>query len=275
MADTLYQSKLKGPRARLAAVLSGAGQLVHIQDAMRALDIEQTAAAKTLARWHAQGWLQRVGHGVYTAIPLDARATGQVLEDPWVLVPALFGTAYVGGWSAAEHWDLTEQLFRETLVFTTKAIRSRKREIHGITFLLRHIRSEAFFGTRTVWRDQAKVQISDVHRTMVDMLADPSTGGGIRHVADCFEQYFKHRDSNPETLIQYAEKFGNGAVFKRMGYLAERLPAPKDLADACRARLTQGNAKLDPGVASPRLVRAWRLWIPETWLNAQRERKRS
>jgi predicted transcriptional regulator of viral defense system len=272
MADELYQTGQKGPRARLAAVLGQAGPLVSVEDAMTALRMDRKSASKMLARWHAQRWLQRVGHGLYAAIPLDARATEQVLEDPWILVPSLFGTAYVGGWSAAEHWDLTEQLFRDTLVFTTKAIRSRKHEVHGITFLLRHIRPEAFFGTRSIWRGQTKVQISDVHRTMIDMLADPATGGGIRHVADCFEAYFKHKDVKPDALIQYAEKLGNGAVFKRMGFLAETMPEQKALAEACRARITQGNAKLDPSMKSPRLVRAWRLWIPETWSQARRAR---
>ena len=273
MADGLYHAGQRGPRARLAAVLRQAGQLVSIEDAMKALRMDRKAASKMLARWHTQRWLQRVGRGLYAVVPLDARATGQVLEDPWILVPSLFGTAYVGGWSAAEHWDLTEQLFRDTLVFTTKAIRSRKHEVDGTTFFLRHIRPEAFFGTRTIWRGQTKVQISDVHRTMVDMLADPATGGGIRHVADCIGAYFNHKDANPRTLIQYAEKLGNGAVFKRMGFLAHAMPEQKALADACRERMTQGIAKLDVTMKSPRLVRAWRLWIPETWAVARRSGK--
>jgi predicted transcriptional regulator of viral defense system len=265
MTDITYQKAPKGGRARLAAVLSRAGNIVSVQDAMAALDTDRKTAAKLLARWHSQRWLQRVGHGLYTVIPIDARATEQVLEDPWVLVPALFGQAYVGGWSAAEHWDLTEQLFRDTLVFTTKSIRARKHDVHGITFMLRHIRREAFFGTRTIWRGQTKVQISDIHRTMVDMLADPAMGGGIRHVADCFQEYLRHKNADPHILIEYAERLGNGAVFKRMGFLAETMPDQKALVEASRARLTQGNAKLDPAVKSPRLVRAWRLWIPETW----------
>jgi|ERR1700674_424174 len=272
MADKIYQNTSSSPmgtRERFAAVLSRAGRLIRVEDVMTTLAMDRKSAAKTLARWYAQGRLQRVGHGLYTAIPLDARATEQVLEDPWILVPSLFDAAYIGGWTAAEHWDLTEQLFRDILVFTTKAVRTRKRDIHGITFLLRHIQPNALFGTRNIWRGQIKVQVSDVHRTIIDMLADPSIGGGIRHVADCFAAYFRHKDANPETLIQYAEKLGNGAVFKRMGFLAETIPDQKVLIEACRKRLTQGNAKLDPGLKCPRLVRAWRLWIPKTWIGAR------
>lgn len=271
MTDTIHQNAAAsmGTRERLAAVLRQAQGLIGVEHVMSSLAMDRKSAAKTLARWYAQGRLQRVGHGLYVAIPLDARASAQVLEDPWILVPSLFNSAYIGGWTAAEHWDLTEQLFRDIFVFTTKAIRAKKHNVHGITFLLRHIQPEAMFGTRNIWLGQIKVQISDVHRTIIDMLADPSVGGGIRHVADCFTAYFQHKDANSETLIQYAEKLGNGAVFKRMGFLAETLPNHNVVVEACRKRLTQGNAKLDPGLDCPRLVRAWRLWIPKTWVGAR------
>ena len=42
---------------------------------------------------------------------IDTLGPEQVLSDPWVLVPALFSWGYVGGWTAAEQWDLMEQIF--------------------------------------------------------------------------------------------------------------------------------------------------------------------
>ena len=58
---------------------------------------------------------------------------------------------------------------------------------------------------------------------------------------------------------------GNGAVFKRLGFLVSQISGSEALAESCRQRLTQGNAKLDPALPSRRLVKAWRLWIPKTW----------
>ena len=117
----------------------------------------------------------------------------------------------------------------------------------------------------------SRVDVSDIHRTIVDMLDDPATGGGIQHVADCFGQYMQHKDCDPRVLIGYSDRLGNGAVFKRLGFLAERQPCGEVLADSARSRLTQGYAKLDPGMECPRLVTRWRLRIPETLAeNAQR-----
>jgi len=252
-------------RARLAAVLQTAKDLVTIEDAAKALAVDRSSAAKTLARWQEQGWLKRVGPGLYAAVPLDALTTEQVLKDPWVLVPALFAPAYIGGWTAAEHWNFTEQLFRGIFVFTARPFRIKEQTVQGVSFTLKRIPEDAIFGTKNIWRGHAPVPIADKHRTIIDMLADPATGGGIRHVARCLQNYLRDPEADTDTLIRYADKLGNGAVFKRLGFLISEKPGNEHLADSCRQRLTQGNAKLDPAVPSRRLVKTWRLWIPKTW----------
>lgn len=252
-------------RARLAAVLQTAGDLVTIDDAVDALGVDRVAAAKTLARWQSQGWLKRVGRGTYAPVPLDALSTHQVLADPWILVPALFSPGYIGGWTAAEHWDFTEQIFRSIFVFTARPIRAREQTIQGVSFTLRSINVDAIFGTKTLWRDHSRVTIADKHRTVLDMLSDPATGGGIRHVESCLMAYLKNSDADSDTLIAYADRLGNGAVFKRLGFLLSQASDQDELTNACRARLTKGNAKLDPALPCRRLVKKWRLWIPVNW----------
>jgi predicted transcriptional regulator of viral defense system len=258
-------------RARLSAVLQAAKDLVTIDDATKALGIDRHAAAKALSRWQKQGWLKRVGPGIYAPIPLEASTTDQVLKDPWVLVPALFAPGYVGGWTAAEHWDFTEQLFRSIFVFTARAFRSKEQTVEGVAFTLKRIPESALFGTKTLWRGQARVSIADKHRTIVDLLDDPATGGGIRHISRCLQTYLRDKESDPEILVRYAEKLGNGAVFKRLGFLASRIPGNESLAQSCRERLTAGNARLDPALPCRRLVKAWHLWIPRNW-EAEAER---
>lgn len=232
---------------------------------MKALATDRATSSKLLSRWQHQGWLKRVGRGIYAPIPLDALTTEQVLKDPWILVPALFAPGYVGGWTAAEHWDFTEQLFRSIFVCTARSFRKKEITVQGVSFTLTRISEKVLFGTRTLWRGHARVAISDKHRTIIDMLADPATGSGIRHVDQCLQKYLRDPEANLETLIRYAEKLGNGAVFKRLGFLASQPPANEALAKACRERLTQGNAKLDPALPYNRLVKAWRLWIPKNW----------
>jgi len=259
-----FQLPARG-RNRLSAVLRKAGHLISVDDATTALGVDRAAAAKMLARWQEQGWLARVRRGLYAPVPLTAMPADQVIEDHWTLVPALFDPAYIGGASAAHYWDLTEQLFRSVFVYTARPVRRSRQTIQGVPFVVRHIAAEKMFGTRVLWRGRVKLQVSDLHRTVVDLLDNPAMGGGIRHVADCLRTYLKRADAVPETLVTYADRVGNGAVFKRLGFLAERAGGPEKLIAACAERLTQGNIKLDPALPSPRLVRRWRLWVPDRW----------
>lgn len=203
-------------------------------------------------------------------VSLDALGAERVLDDPWVLVPALYAPCYIGGRTAAEHWDLTEQIFKDIVVVTAQLIRERQQLRHGALFTLKHLRQDKIFGTKPVWRHQTKVPVSDVHRTIVDMLDEPSLGGGIQHVSDCLGTYLARADRDDHRLIEYADRLGNGAVFKRLGFLAERHPEGSKLAELCLPKLTTGNAKLDPALDCPRLIAKWRIRIPQIWANGGR-----
>ena len=98
------------------------------------------------------------------------------------------------------------------------------------------------------------------------MLDDPSIGGGIQHISDCFDNYKQWKEQNFKMLISYAEHLGNGAVFKKLGFLAERHSEGYDLAVACKKHLTQGNAKLDSSLKCNCLATRWWLWVPKSWL---------
>ena len=259
-----YTSSSEQPigRRRLAAVIRAANDIIKIDDVAATLAIGRLAAAKLLSRWAGQGWLRRVGRGTYIPVPMDSLDSQHVLEDPWVLVPALFTPAYIGGWTAAEHWDLTEQLFRDIIIMTAQTVREKRQVRHGAHFALYHVQERKIFGTKPVWRGRSKVLLSDVHRTVIDMLDNPSLGGGIQHVSDCLDAYLKRPDRSDDTLTAYAERLGNGAVFKRLGFLADQHSDAAHIADVCRARLTAGNAKLDTTLRCSRLISKWCLWVP-------------
>ncbi len=256
---------LPASRARLAAVLRATKEIVSIDATAKTLDLDRTAAAKLLSRWRGQGWMRRIGHGLYVSVPLDLSGSEQVVADPWVLVPTLFGQCYISGWTAAHHWDLTEQLFNETVVFTTRRINAKRVTAQGVTFLLHHAAHKQMYGLTAIWRGSTRVNIADPARVVIDMIAMPETGGGIDHVADCLAAYQKMPTYNGDLLIRYAEQFGNGVVFKRLGFLAETHLHNSELAAACRTRLTQGYTQLDPALPSVHLQTAWRLWVPGRW----------
>ena len=257
---------LPSGRTRLASVINAAGDIINIADVADTLQHSRNEAAKALSRWKSQGWLRRVGKGAYVPVQLEFLTTEQVVEDAWILVPALFGSAYIGGRTAAEYWNLTEQIFKDILVFTAKPVRQKVILTGGVEFNLKHVADEKIFGTKSVWRGRSKIAVSDPHRTIIDMLNEPAIGGGIQHVFDCFAHYLQKKERNLEKLIVYADCLGNGAVFKRLGFLAERFAVSEPLIDPCKLRLTAGHTKIDPTLECPRLITRWHLRVPESWV---------
>ena len=199
-------------------------------------------------------------------MPLESRTSDVPIEEPWIIAEYLYNPCYIGGWSAAEYWDLTEQIFRSIIVMTVKKPRDRKPVIRNIKFVVRTISEKAIFGVKPVWRNTVKILVSDPTRTIIDMFNDPGLGGGIRPTVDMLRNYMKSKYKDTEQLIDYANRLGNGAVYKRMGFLFERLaPNEKRVISSCKAKITKGNAKLDPKLPADRLITKWKLWIPNNW----------
>src|SRR5260370_12691803 len=146
------KDSLTAHRARLGAVLRAAKEVVSVDVTSRTLGIERRAAAKLLSRWKQQGWLRRIGHGLYVPVPLDLAGSEQVVADPWVLVPTLFNECYIGGWTAAHHWELTEQLFNRHLAFTTLRVPHKPFIAQRPVFVLHNVKPKRFFGLKTLWR---------------------------------------------------------------------------------------------------------------------------
>lgn len=265
------EEKLPPARARLAAVVSNGGDVIDVGDAAAALDMPRTQTAKILSRWERQGWLRRVARGKYVPVELELLGAPNVICDPWVMVPALFGPAYVGGRTAAEHWGLTDQIFRDIVVCTARPTRKKTVERHNTVFTLKRVREEMIFGTTRLWRSRSSVLVSDPHRTIIDIIDDPAFGGGIVHATECFDSYIRSEYRDVGKLVDYADRLGNGAVFKRLGFLAERRPLAEDLEEEAKLRLTEGHAKLDPALECERLVTRWRLRVPGNWAEIQRQ----
>jgi len=256
----------KADRERLAAIIRGTKGTISVEEAAEIINVTTTDAAKMLSRWTKNGWVARVRRGLYIPVPLESRTADLPLEDPWLVAGRLFAPCYIGGWSAAEYLDLTEQIFSTVLVMTVQKPRERRIGIRGTVFRLRTVSEKALFGLTPVWRGQVKIPVSDPTRTILDISNDPALAGGIRPATDMLVNYLRSESKNLSLLIEYAARLGKGAVFKRLGFLLEKLaPDETEIIDQCRARLTAGNAKLDPKRNNPKLVTRWRLWVPKYW----------
>jgi len=241
------------------------GGLISVAAAAEALGVSRTKAAKTLASLNARDWLRRVRRGLYLVAPLEAEPGQKAIpEDPWLVAQAVFAPCYIGGWSAAEHWGLTEQLFRSTLVVTAAQVRGSAAEFLGHEYRLFKVPNSRIAGSLTpVWRGSERVLASTPERTLADCLRNPELAGGIRPLTDLLTEYWSRSGRDVRKLLAAMDEVASGAAWKRLGYLAERLfTGSTDLVVEASRHRSAGYTRLDPAVRGRgTLVRRWGLWV--------------
>lgn len=240
------------------------GGLVSVQSAAAILGVSPRQAATRLAGLLTQGWVRRVRRGRYFILPLETESNQPAaIEDPWVLARELYQPCYIGGWSAAEHWGLTEQIFQSTFVVTAASARSRNERVLSSDFHLVRVSPERLRGVAPVWRGRERVPVSGRERTIADALVSPDWVGGVRHLVDMLRAYRELRASDLAKVATQLDTIGKGSGFKRFGYIIETLwPAESTIIDHALSRRTLGVNKLDPAIRSRgRLNKRWGLWI--------------
>lgn len=253
-------------RKRLDKLNQSTDGPLTIKDASKILNLPINLTRDLLGYWARKGWLSRVRRGFYITVPLGTTNPPEYKEDPWIVASTIYSPCYIGGWSAAEHWELTDQIFKDIVVFTLKKFRTRKTEIQGTSYILNIRNKKMMFGLSHVWRKSFKIKISDPSRTLVDILNIPSTGGGIRHVSEIVKNYFYSENRNDKQVADYIKRIGNRTIYKRLGYIIEKLKidAPK-LSVICKNNISKGYSILDPDVkAKGKIRRRWNLRINVT-----------
>ena len=220
-----------------------------IHEASKVLGIPRNKIRIILAYLVRKGWLSRVKRGLYISVPLGTINPQEYKEHPWVVANHVFDPCYVGGWSAAEHWGLTDQIFNSVVVFTLRKFKNSSMNIQGTDFVIKRVGEKNFGVAKAAWIENIKVSVSDPLQTIVDILDDPSIGGGMRHVTDVIQEYFKSQYRNDDEIIKYIDRKNNRTVFKRLGFLIESIGIDAvKLKETCEKKISAGFSLLDPAI---------------------------
>ncbi|MCY4524329.1 MAG: hypothetical protein OXB84_06290 [Halobacteriovoraceae bacterium] len=256
----------KKSRHRLKAAIEASEGLLTPKFVSEVLSLSRFEAARLLSRCNKAGWLKRVKRGVYLPVQLETNPNEVAIEDSWLVAEKIFSPGYIGGFSAIKYWDFSEQIFENTVYFTTKQTPSKTTVYGGIKFKLKTIRPYKIFGTKTIWRNSVKIKISDPSKTIIDLLDDPVLGGGMRSIKDFFIEYWESNYKNIDLLIDYAEKTKNKTVFKRLGFLLETGDfLDSETINQLRYKISSGYSKFDTTMKNIHVIRKWNLKIPSSW----------
>ncbi len=190
--------------------------------------------------WHVLNGLvqkkriQRIQRSRYLLIPAKAGIAGYWAESPWVVIPHLIDTYYVGFWSAMNYWDMTEQIPYTVFVATTK--RKQNLEFGNQRFEFVTLTKKKFFGyVKEKTGNRKFFDISSREKTIVDGLMHPEYCGGIVEVTKAMWNARKEVDW--EIIVEMAERVEINVVLKRLGYLLSILDIKENISKKTREKI--------------------------------------
>ena len=137
-------------RRELVSILQETKGTISAKDVSEILNIDSSDAAKKLARWAKNGWLCRVKQGLYIPVPLESEEVDVAMEDAWIIANRIYSPCYIGGWSAAEYWELTEQIFLTVIVMTTQKVHQRQVSYQNVKFRIKTVPEKYLFGLKNI-----------------------------------------------------------------------------------------------------------------------------
>lgn len=266
---TKYHSTLKtlGPRAaQLFTDLNELRRSTFTLADVRSITGLSAASARNLVHKAQQrGLVTRLKPGLYNLVPFELGRATEYIDSPYLIARELAGAAsyFLSHGTAFElHRMVTQPTFT---VYVSCTRRVRAQTVGGYDFRFIHITAAQHFGVAKHWIDKERfVMLSDMERTIIDGLRHPAFVGGITEVAKGL--WIKRDALKAERLVDYALRFGVGAIVRRLGFLLEHYGlADASTLEQLRAQLTATYQRLDPLLpAEGAFVSRWRLQLNVT-----------
>ncbi|HUX79797.1 MAG TPA: hypothetical protein VMW10_08660, partial [Alphaproteobacteria bacterium] len=230
--------------------------------AQEAFGVSREKASHMLWRLSKQGWIKKLKTGLYRVVPLESSDPSFTDENPWIIANELYAPCYIGGWTAANFWGLTDQLFLKTWVMTTRPVHKKTQSVSQHEYVLSQVKDESFFGLKIEWIENNKVLLSDPHKTLLDFLSFPDDYTA-QTMVDITQSYLRSELKDIHLLDQYTQKIANKSVLKRLGFLLELLaPDEKSLIEFCYKNISKGYSSLSTQSPCTKAISRWNLRVP-------------
>ena len=220
-----------------------------LNEAQEILQTTNSSVKHILANLAKKRRLQRIEKGKYLLIPERADRELYWAESPWVVIPHLIDTYYVGFWTAMNYWGMIKQIPDTVFVATTK--RKRNLEFGNQRFDFVTLSKKKFFGF--IEEKASKTEsfnISSKEKTIVDGLMHPEYCGGIPEVAKAM--WNSREDVDWAIVLDMSKQVELSIVLRRLGYLLNLLEIEQDISEKLKESY-KGYHFLDPNAVKKKI----------------------
>lgn len=223
----------------------------------------------SLLTYHEKrGRILRVRRGLYAVVPFGTDA-GDAAVDPFVVAAKLADDAVLAYHTALAFHGKAYSVHRRYEYLTStaaQAFRFRTYEFRPVRFpksLESAHRTQ--FGVTTAERVGVSVRVTNLERTLVDVLDRPALGGGWEEIWRSLEsvEFF-----DLDRVIEYALLLNNATTTAKVGFYLQQHRETLMVEESHLARLRKHRPK-EPHYAEPKnrrggkLLAEWNLIVPE------------
>jgi predicted transcriptional regulator of viral defense system len=224
--------------------------VVRLDEDMEALDAATGSRRRSqdaLRQLKRDGRLRRVRRGTYLLVAPTGSTDVRVLS----LIDALTPSPYlITAGRALSELGLSDQHFFRVIVLTDHRLSDWAWQGDEVRYAL--LAPERIWGQA---RDSPSIALPE--RAILDCLANPRWGVSLPQATEAVDRALPDH-TDPERLAQTAERYGNAAVARRLGYLLELLHGSKaaepllPLRGRSHAHVLLSSSGPDRGPTSPR-----------------------
>jgi len=212
--------KLSGLEQKLYFLLEAENlKVVSAEKAMELLGISRMHAYNLLKNMRKKGALDRVKSNLFVRIPSHiVHDKGKYVGDPILVGRHLTKTYFFSYYTAIYLHGLSQQPASHFYLSTMDHI--QKVDYHGLVFHPVILTKKRFFGFKEIKYREENVFVSDLERTIVDVMNRPEYAGGYEEIIRSFQDLEK---VNWKRLLKYLDRMGEKILFNRTGFVFDML----------------------------------------------------
>ncbi len=211
-------------------------------------------ASSLVLRLSKKGYIKKIKNNLYTCVNV---ADGQIVASKYHIACAINETAYLSHHSAFEYMGLSNQVFYELYVSSSK--RFTTFEFEDLTY--RYVPSKCDEGVICPKNTQG-IRVTSIERTVVDSIKDFERIAGLEELLNCVSN-ITFLDENQ--LKKYLDSYNMQFLYQKTGFILKNYEKQFRLSDEfvnyCKSKIGKSTRYLTKD--SSKYLSEWKLIVPE------------
>ena len=194
-------------------------RVVRLEEVAQALGISRRYASKVLHALTRKNAFEKVKSGLYIRFPASIVINkGAYHEDPILVAGSLQGEYFLSYYTALYFHAVSQRTTK--IFYISNMEKSGQIKYHDNTIRLVRLTPQRFFGVTSREYSGQELSVSDLERTMLDVIDRPAYSGGWPEVIQCLRNA---RNVDWDKLLKYLLRFKTKSLIQKSGYIFEML----------------------------------------------------